>query len=189
MSRGHVTVARAPGTAVSATLLSCVQPCRTRFQTLSRARILGKKHGGTMKHIHAVYAAAALVGGSLLSPAADAQAPSPQAQGPQTQAPQAQAPKGQTPSQSADIPDQKLDATAVAVQRVANLRQDYQSRLEAASPSDRERIADEANTAMAKAVTDQGLSVAEYTAILQMAQADPTVREKIRQRLPSAGAK
>ena len=36
---------------------------------------------------------------------------------------------------------------------------------------------------MAKAVTDQGLSVEEYAAILQVAQNDPDVREKIRQRI------
>jgi hypothetical protein len=33
------------------------------------------------------------------------------------------------------------------------------------------------------AVTDQGLSVAECTAIMQVAQNDPAVREKILQRL------
>jgi len=36
---------------------------------------------------------------------------------------------------------------------------------------------------MAKAVTDQGLSVEEYTAILQVAQNNPTVQDKIIQRL------
>jgi len=139
-----------------------------------------------MKQAHQIHASAALVVGSLLfASLAHAQAPSsPQAPSPQAQAPQAQAPG--TPNQSADIPDQKLSATAAAVERVANLRQDYQSRLQSAAPGDRERIADEANTAMAKAVTDQGLSVEEYTAILQLAQADPTVRDKIRQRLPGA---
>ena len=136
-----------------------------------------------MKPANPIHAAAVLVAGSLLCvPAANAQAPSPQAQTPQAQSRQAEAPNNANRS---EIPDQKLDATAAAVQRVANLRQDYQGRLAAAPPSDRERIADEANSAMAKAVTDQGLSGEEYTAILQMAQADPAVREKIRQRLPA----
>jgi uncharacterized protein DUF4168 len=45
----------------------------------------------------------------------------------------------------------------------------------------------EAVNALAKAVTDQGLSVEEYDSILEVAQNDPDVREKIRQRIrPSA---
>jgi hypothetical protein len=34
-----------------------------------------------------------------------------------------------------------------------------------------------------KAVTDKGLSVEEYTSILEVAENDPAVREKILQRL------
>jgi hypothetical protein len=59
--------------------------------------------------------------------------------------------------------------------------------LAAAAPSDKERIANEAINALAKAVTDQGLSLEEYDSILEVAQNDPEVREKIRQRIrPSA---
>jgi hypothetical protein len=89
--------------------------------------------------------------------------------------------------QSPNIPDQKLDAAAAAIERVASLKQDYQQRIAAAAPSDKERIANEAINALAKAVTDQGLSVEEYDSILEVAQNDPDVREKIRQRIrPSA---
>jgi hypothetical protein len=41
-------------------------------------------------------------------------------------------------------------------------------------------------SALAKAVTDQGLSVEEYTSILDVAQANAEVREKIRQRIRSS---
>jgi len=88
---------------------------------------------------------------------------------------------------AADISDQKLDAAAAAIERVASLKQDYQQRIDAAAPSDKERIANEAINALAKAITDQGLSVGEYDSILEVAQNDPEVREKIRQRIhPSA---
>ncbi len=88
---------------------------------------------------------------------------------------------------SPNIPDQKLDAAAAAIERVASLKQDYQQRIAAAAPSDKERIANEAINALAKAITDQGLSVEEYDSILEVAQNDPEVREKIRQRIrPSA---
>jgi len=86
-----------------------------------------------------------------------------------------------------NIPDQKLDAAAAAMGRVASLKQDYQQRIAAAPPADQKRLVDEAVDAMAKAVTDQGLSVEEYDSILEVAQNDPGVREKIRQRFRPSG--
>jgi Domain of unknown function (DUF4168) len=99
---------------------------------------------------------------------------------------QSQAPMPNTSAQPKDVPDQKLDAAVAAMQQVASLRESYQQRLETAPPSDKERIADEANTALEKAVTDKGLSVDEYAEILAMAQADPVVRGKILQRIRPA---
>jgi hypothetical protein len=82
------------------------------------------------------------------------------------------------------IPDQKLDAAAAALGRVASLKQDYEQKLAAAPASpDKERIVAEANDALAKAVTDQGLSVEEYHSIMEVAQNNLDVREKILQRL------
>src|SRR5262249_44358072 len=105
-------------------------------------------------------------------PAASAQG---QSQGPSV------APSPSEPAQS--IPDQKLDAAAAALDQVATLKEDYQQRINSADPADKRRIAEEGNNALVKAITDQGLSVEEYTAILVVAQNDATVREKIIQRL------
>ncbi len=66
---------------------------------------------------------------------------------------------------STNIPDQKLDAAAAALEQVANVREDFQQQIEAAAPSDRDRIADDAKNALVKAITDQGLTVEEYTSI------------------------
>jgi hypothetical protein len=100
---------------------------------------------------------------------------------------QVQSPSPGLSQQPQNIPDQKLDAAAAAIERVASLKQDYQQRIAAAAPADKERILNEAVNALAKAVTDQGLSVEEYDSILEVAQNDPDVREKIRQRIrPSA---
>jgi predicted TIM-barrel fold metal-dependent hydrolase len=86
-----------------------------------------------------------------------------------------------------NIPDQKLDAAAAAIERVASLKQDYQQRIAVAAPADKERMLNEAVNAVAKAVADQGLSVEEYVSFLVVAQNDPDVREKMRQRIrPSA---
>jgi Domain of unknown function (DUF4168) len=115
-------------------------------------------------------AAAVLVIGAGLLPLAAANA-------------QVQSPSPGLSEQTPNISDQKLDAAAAAIEQVASLNQDYQQRIVAAAPSDRERIANEAMDALAKAVTDQGLSVEEYDSILEVAQNDPDVREKIRQRI------
>src|SRR3989442_14782184 len=100
---------------------------------------------------------------------------------------QVQSPSPGLPEQAPNISDQKLDAAAAAIERVASLKQDYQQRIAAAAPDDKERILNEAVNALEKAITDQGLSVEEYDSILEVAQNDPKVREKIRQRIrPSA---
>jgi hypothetical protein len=101
--------------------------------------------------------------------------------------------QAQSPSQSPssgmsqpapDLSDQKLDATAAAVQHVTVLRKGYEQRMAtAAAPADKQRLAGEDNNALAKAITDQGLSVEEYNSILRVAQNDPSVRAKILQRL------
>ena len=91
--------------------------------------------------------------GLLFMPAASAQQQSPS--GPSSTMP--------SPTTApTKIPDKKLDATAAA---------------------EKERVAGEANAAILKAVTDQGLSIDEYTTILQVAQNDPVVRDKLLQRL------
>jgi hypothetical protein len=92
-----------------------------------------------------------------------------------------------TPPGSADtlpsISEQKLDAVAAALQHVTDIKDNYQQKIEGAPPTDRKRIADEANSALARAINDQGLSVEEYSSILVIAQNDPAVREKILQRI------
>jgi hypothetical protein len=123
--------------------------------------------------------AAALLAASWQFSAANAQTPP--AQSPQTDTPQAQSPAPANPA--ASIPDQKLDAAAAAIQRVASLKRDYLQQLEAAPPDDQPRIAREAGNALEKAVTDQGLSVEEYTTILEVAQTNPQVRQKIIERI------
>jgi len=125
------------------------------------------------------FAAVALTAGALLLvPAAEAQMNPPQAR-PQTQSPQ-------TPSPSAPISDEKLNAAAAALGQVATIQQSYETKIAAAPPSDKQRLAKERTDALEKAVTDQGLSVDEYNSIIRTAQNDPTVREKLTQRIPNS---
>jgi Domain of unknown function (DUF4168) len=126
-------------------------------------------------------AAAVMVAWQLSVPVANAQAPSP--------SPGASDQSAKDPSakdQSANVPDQKLDAAAAALQRVVTLKADYQQRIDSAPAADRQRLAEEGSNALMKAVTDQGLSVEEYSSILTVAQNDPDVRQKILQRIRPA---
>jgi len=92
----------------------------------------------------------------------------------------AQAPS-QGPTISArDLSDQKLNAVGTALERVASLRNDYRQRIaEAEAPAEKERIVAEANKELTKAVTEQGLSVEEYTSILDAARDNPEIRDKL----------
>jgi Domain of unknown function (DUF4168) len=139
-------------------------------------------------------ASALTVAGLFLLPTANAQMNQPQAsppaQSPQTPSPQppsAQRPSPQAPSPSPTISDQKLNAAAVAIGQVTSIRQSYERKIAEAPPSDTQRITQEENTALEKAVTDQGLSVDEYNTIIRTAQNDPAVRQKLSQRIPHSG--
>jgi malic enzyme len=116
------------------------------------------------------------VAGLLLLPAANAQMNQTQPR------PQVQSPEGQSPSST--IPDEKLTAAAAALGEVTSIRQSYERKIAEVPQPDKQRVTDEANNALKKALTDQGLSVDEYNTILRTAQNDPTIRQKLAQRIP-----
>jgi hypothetical protein len=83
----------------------------------------------------------------------------------------------------ADISDRKLDAAAAAAQNAADIKESYDKKLAEAPMADKVRIAVEADKAMVKAVTDQGLTLDEFKAIMRLAQNDPAVRSRFVKRL------
>ena len=94
--------------------------------------------------------------------------------------------RSQTPevvAPSETISEHKLDQFAAAMENMAELMQEYDEQLATATPSDKQRIVDEANRALDKAVTDNGLTVEEYLSIFRLAQNDSVLREKIINRL------
>jgi hypothetical protein len=96
----------------------------------------------------------------------------------------AQSPRPGPSTSAPDLSDQKLSAVAAALERVASLQQDYRQRIaETEAPADKERIVEEANNELTKAVTEQGLSVEEYTSILNVARDDAEIRGKILQHI------
>ena len=137
-------------------------------------------HAIGVRLLQPLAAAALTVSGLIMTPAANAQMTPPQAR-PEQQSPQAQPPQAPSPP---TVSDEKLNAAAVAIGRVTSIRQSYEPKIAAAPPADKQRVAEEANDAMKKAVTDQGLTVDEYNSIIRTAQNDPSVRQKLSQRIP-----
>jgi hypothetical protein len=123
-------------------------------------------------------AAAILTAGCYLStPTASVLAQSP------PPSPSASAPD-QSDQKRPDLSDQKLSATAAAMERVASLQRNYRQRLaETEAPAEKERIVAEANNELTKAVNEQGLSVEEYTSILDAARDNPEIRDKLIQHI------
>ena len=111
--------------------------------------------------------------GLLFTPAVSAQDQS-------TLPPAKTAPDAASPT---NIPDHKLDAVAAAAKRVVAVSDSYEQKMAKAPETDKEKIVGEANEAITKAVTDQGLSVEEYVSIMKVAQNDPGVRDRLVQRL------
>jgi len=100
--------------------------------------------------------------------------------GAQDAAPQpAPAAPAQSPSQSYD--DQKLEAFTVAFLAVSDIQQEYSSKFRQA-PDDgkKQQIQTEATQKMEKAVNDtNGISVDEYNQIIQSAQTDEALAQKL----------
>ena len=111
--------------------------------------------------------------GLLVMPVAHAQQQSPA--GPSVITP--------SPPTPTNIPDKKLDAAAAAAKKVSVIKNNYDQQLAQSPVAEKQRLEGEAGAAMAKAVIDQGLSIEEYKTILQVAQKDPVVRDKLLQRM------
>jgi len=90
-------------------------------------------------------------------------------------------------SPSASITERKLDAVAAAMTAMAMVKHGYRQMMASAAPADRQRLASEAQSALAKAVTDQGISLADFRGILEAAEGDAELRGKILKRLGVSG--
>src|SRR5258708_1588453 len=93
--------------------------------------------------------------------------------------------RGQAPAQgpsisAGDLSDKKLKAGAPPLERVESPRKACGQRIaEGEIPAEKERIVAEANKELPKAVTEQGLSVEEYSSILDAARDNPEIRDRL----------
>jgi hypothetical protein len=80
----------------------------------------------------------------------------------------------------ANVPDNMVQKAGAALRHVSQIQSDYSQRVRGANTQDeRQRLVEEAKAAEVSAVANQGLSVDQYNQMLQLAQADPTFRQRL----------
>ena len=94
------------------------------------------------------------------------------------------APKMQTPDAGSQTQGQLSDAmvrkVGAALRHVVTIRQQLAQREQSEkSPDQQQKLTDQAQRDMVKAIGDQGLSVDQYSQAMQMAQADPALRQRL----------
>ncbi|WP_099868204.1 DUF4168 domain-containing protein [Pararhizobium haloflavum] len=99
----------------------------------------------------------------------------------QETAPAAPAPEMQQQAPAQDFSDEQLRSFAVAFLEVDQINKQYTPRLqEAGTPEEQQAIQEEASQEMVSAVeSSEGISVQEYTSIMQAAQADPALAQTL----------
>ncbi len=93
----------------------------------------------------------------------------------------APAPQTETPAAVPQQDDAKLKSFAVAFIEVAKVTQSYQPQIESAGTAeDQSRLRQEAGEKMVEAVNEaEGITLDEYNTIIQAAQTDPDLAQKI----------
>jgi hypothetical protein len=78
------------------------------------------------------------------------------------------------------VSDETVAKTGAALRDVSKITGRYEPRIRAAQNEDeRGRITDEEVTVAKQAISDQGLTIDEYQHVMEMARADPGLRERL----------
>ena len=79
-----------------------------------------------------------------------------------------------------NISDTKIQKVGAAVREVSQVRKDYGTRMsEANTDEEREGLEVEAQAVMVEAVQRQGLSVAEFSEVVDATDDDPDLRDRV----------
>lgn len=103
-------------------------------------------------------------------------------QGTAAPAPDTTSPGTTSPSatQGNQMSDTMVRKVGTALRHVATIRQQYADKAQSVnSPQQRQDLTDQAEKDMLKAIKDQGLSIQQYDQAIQMAQADPSLRQRL----------
>ena len=94
----------------------------------------------------------------------------------------AAAPQSGAPTQQGKLSDSTVQKVGTALRQMATIRQEYSERAQSTTaPQQQKELTDQAQTEMVKVISDQGLSVQQYNQVIQMAQADPGLKERLLQ--------
>jgi Domain of unknown function (DUF4168) len=87
---------------------------------------------------------------------------------------------GDTTWRSADVPDQTVSMVGKAAMEVMKLRESFTQNMAAAqTDEERQNLAEQAETAAVRAISEQGITVAEYNEVIGAAQSDPELEERV----------
>jgi hypothetical protein len=83
-----------------------------------------------------------------------------------------------------EVSDAELDRVASAYIEISRIREDFQESLaEVTDPEEAQLMQEQAGEAMVEAVQDNGLDVQKYNQVMEAAQVDEQLREKLLTRL------
>jgi hypothetical protein len=84
------------------------------------------------------------------------------------------------PAQQGQLSDAMVTKVGTALRHVSVIRRQYTQRAQAAnSQQEQQAISAQARDEMAKAISDQGLSVQQYDQAIQMAQHNDTLKQRL----------
>lgn len=92
-----------------------------------------------------------------------------------------------TTTQHTELSDTIVRKVGVALHQTAAIRQKYAARAQSTTPEQQQQLAQQAETEMQKAIGDQGLTVQQDNQVIHMAQADPSLKQRLRSAAQSGG--
>jgi hypothetical protein len=83
-------------------------------------------------------------------------------------------------TRNAEVPDATVEKMGKALAEIAEVEQELASAVSVASTErDRMQLAEQADRAITDAVTDQGLSLTQFNQVVQAADDDPELRNRL----------
>jgi len=83
-------------------------------------------------------------------------------------------------AQQGPVSDAVVHKVGAALRQTATIRQKYVERAQSAnSPQQKQELSSQVETEMLKAISDQGLSLQQYNQVIQLAQADPSLKQRV----------
>jgi len=79
-----------------------------------------------------------------------------------------------------EVSDAMVNKVGAALRQTVSIRQKYAERAQSTkSPQDQQSLNEQAQSEMVQAISDQGLTVQQYNQVIQLAQANPTLKQRL----------